>query len=891
MTDQAVGVRRSLEAKDQAVALLLALCCCSRRGGVAEEGEEEEAPRLTRDAARRIVRGWVLRTERMVSAMLERGEDWGDVRWGFVCFGVSPTLGVTVPPFLASEGTGFLVDWIDGSHFVRVGQDGGRGCGSFHVVQGGTGGTPPGREPSEGREGEREMPVDEGEWDRIGGLAWGKGSGKWVAGITSLGRIFVWRMQWGRGAAGVCRVFASDQAYPIPQFLEFTNFHTRGNSRVEPGDELTVVLARTAENGHSAGIKVFQIDLENSFRNGTLAVISEASPPMYETLNHPHTTGVLLGSMNQQIVAIEQDGLLNTSTGQLSRLPTGSVKVYAADPRHFGLFWGADDANLLTVHHVDSWNSLASSEATMNATMSLRCRFAGLSLVDGLVATRRQPQGGAEGGDSIEVIDLMTGSSILQHHLTSETILLGTKKSNFKQNLSELTCLCKLYGSDAYVHTLRVVFDQIDLKERVQKDYKIHLLRDLLSMLDTYSNYTTIVFLVFEVSVWPKLCEATSTTDTAGTSAAESGEVLCEFVRSLKLPLGCELALAVALYQLRPSTLSQQGSKLLQERLNDILSGTNGNHNHGVPETVLQAVLSFAYQHETLSKHHSELVSVLIGQQGGSSHPFSLLYPFLPEQSSRVLLEAKHETTSDVGEEVDDTDGGGMESECDLSAAVHPSVLVREIGFPCMSNVRAFRTILEHFPKPLVERDFALILTAMARYICLPQSDDSPAVLSFGTSQDEGKQTQWNLTVFADTVKEMYPKLNWTQVIRNLDHPGFYVAEHKALAVIVNAYKKCCREPFPLGYLFEDWTNKAGQLSLLKVSLTAGADLFSSTSKKQGGEKSGNSLWQSVSLIEALLHLAETENQSLVRSLFETPLKSNPELLLKGLAQVKESQL
>jgi CCR4-NOT transcription complex subunit 1 len=96
--------------------------------------------------------------------------------------------------------------------------------------------------------------------------------------------------------------------------------------------------------------------------------------------------------------------------------------------------------------------------------------------------------------------------------------------------------------------------------------------------------------------------------------------------------------------------------------------------------------------------------------------------------------------------------------------------------------------------------------------------------------------------------------------------------------------------------LFENWKNSAGQLSFLKLAVAAPPDIFnfaSSSSVRIDAEglpsvgKTLNQSWYSLSLIETLLRLAETENYSIVRNVFNYPIKHCPELLLLGLAQVK----
>ena len=114
----------------------------------------------------------------------------------------------------------------------------------------------------------------------------------------------------------------------------------------------------------------------------------------------------------------------------------------------------------------------------------------------------------------------------------------------------------------------------------------------------------------------------------------------------------------------------------------------------------------------------------------------------------------------------------------------------------------------------------------------------------------------------------------------------------------MGVYRKVSKEPFPLDFLFENWKNTSGQLSFLKLAVTAPPDMFnfSQSTKRIDAEglpsvaKNAPALhqsWYSLSLIETLLRLAEVENYTIVRNIFNYPTKHCPELLCIGLAQAK----
>eukprot|EP00026_Physarum_polycephalum_P000086 Phypoly_transcript_00086.p1 GENE.Phypoly_transcript_00086~~Phypoly_transcript_00086.p1 ORF type:complete len:2362 (+),score=414.48 Phypoly_transcript_00086:843-7088(+) len=189
-----------------------------------------------------------------------------------------------------------------------------------------------------------------------------------------------------------------------------------------------------------------------------------------------------------------------------------------------------------------------------------------------------------------------------------------------------------------------------------------------------------------------------------------------------------------------------------------------------------------------------------------------------------------------------------------------------------------------------------------------------PLYTSFSSLHDEEKESRdvksWDASVFVDTVKELYPKLNWATVIKHLDHPGFLLTDQKGLALIASIYRKASKEPFPLEVLFSTlWLNTTGQLSFLKLALAAPPDVFNfATAPRRQSPIDAlpsrsvpplgpppppaappNSPWYSLALIETLLKLAETEHHTALRAIFDAPIKQCPELLLLGLTQVKPS--
>ena len=71
----------------------------------------------------------------------------------------------------------------------------------------------------------------------------------------------------------------------------------------------------------------------------------------------------------------------------------------------------------------------------------------------------------------------------------------------------------------------------------------------------------------------------------------------------------------------------------------------------------------------------------------------------------------------------------------------------------------------------------------------------------------------WKIEIFLDVLKESVPSLNWSQVIFELDHPGFMIKDVKGLQLIVFSFLKSAQStPFPIQHIYRKWKNALGQV-------------------------------------------------------------------------------
>ncbi|KAJ3141458.1 hypothetical protein HK100_006468 [Physocladia obscura] len=177
----------------------------------------------------------------------------------------------------------------------------------------------------------------------------------------------------------------------------------------------------------------------------------------------------------------------------------------------------------------------------------------------------------------------------------------------------------------------------------------------------------------------------------------------------------------------------------------------------------------------------------------------------------------------------------------------------------------------------------------------------------------------FDLFVFA--VSERVPNADWATVVRGLDCPEAVFKDIAALSTVVTCFKSAIKDifKFPISAFFGRWQYSDAQIGFLKLAIFNTPELFSfpvhsatslalsstsSTSStsisprrvlpdstlvlgKQLPHPFLNLPWNSLDLIETLIHLADLESVFAdVKALLDVAVREAPELLLLGLAQI-----
>ncbi len=85
-------------------------------------------------------------------------------------------------------------------------------------------------------------------------------------------------------------------------------------------------------------------------------------------------------------------------------------------------------------------------------------------------------------------------------------------------------------------------------------------------------------------------------------------------------------------------------------------------------------------------------------------------------------------------------------------------------------------------------------------------------------SNNRENANAWNIDVFVQTVQEMNPSLAWKDVVKEFDHPEFFIRDKITFKQLINALKKALKDTgFPIEYIYKVWKNAEGQVNCTKI--------------------------------------------------------------------------
>lgn len=282
------------------------------------------------------------------------------------------------------------------------------------------------------------------------------------------------------------------------------------------------------------------------------------------------------------------------------------------------------------------------------------------------------------------------------------------------------------------------------------------------------------------------------------------------------------------------------------------------------------------------------------------------LKSFFPTQSKSTFMNPLKKTSNgkvinfkQTMEQVLSIENNGLLANIQ-SVSKNAAEVMEDLGYSVLSCKSNFKEVLS-FCLPLKEHEIALMVGMMARTHTGQQENFQ--LYSFDESSKWDSKTSaktWNINVFVETISELYKNIDWNLVIANLDNPNFQLLDQKGFNFIISLFKKATKNsPFPVNILFSLWSNTGAQFSIIKFAVNSYPDFFSfcppppnsflegcpNTISAASGTPDQN--WFSLELVEILLELSEVENYSLIRALFDHPIKSCPEILFMTITQAK----
>ncbi|KAL7587921.1 hypothetical protein Lser_V15G40951 [Lactuca serriola] len=245
--------------------------------------------------------------------------------------------------------------------------------------------------------------------------------------------------------------------------------------------------------------------------------------------------------------------------------------------------------------------------------------------------------------------------------------------------------------------------------------------------------------------------------------------------------------------------------------------------------------------------------------------------------------------------------------ESTRTIGVNMADLMIELGYNSTSDVSLCKDLLSSF-SPLNEITVAMILGTIVRSDSSLQDQENAfstfgSALGRGSLPDMSSLSSWNTEVLIESIKQLAPGINWTTVIKNLDHKGFYIPGEATISLLISCYRLASQDLFPLSVVCGNvWKNTEVQLSFLKYVVSVPPEVFTfahcekqvayvdavNTPKFQFGY--ANHAWLCLDLLEVLCQLAEIGLAKSVRLLLEYALKHCPEVLLYGMAHVNEEE-
>ncbi|CAF0830698.1 unnamed protein product [Rotaria sordida] len=477
-------------------------------------------------------------------------------------------------------------------------------------------------------------------------------------------------------------------------------------------------------------------------------------------------------------------------------------------------------------------------------------------------------------------------------------------KSNFKSSISEISNLISEYGFEAERHLYRTLLTYIDLQSieennsTLKRSDNIHLnyLQQEISSLISKPNFITLICYAFDTAITQKSFKISSPSNGFLT-------ILCKL---LKLNHAQELVFVLALQNSIHIEVQMLVHEHIQKRLPEFIQ-TIIEFDHGLKETGLTD-LSVEVLHSLLiqiQQYASNESSIIKAEQ--YEQLLNLLrkeYPIERIGNNNLLILLPILYPSNIVSN-DLTSTQILSDSSNLSTLVWQmdgmlSDVILEMGYDFTSSIEHCRNALVHFGlQELKPSTIARILSSMIKtHSGLTENTsiyDSNGVEMI-TNNDKNSSQTWNVDTFVIAINDLVPTVNWKDVVKEFDHPGFLVRDRQALILLVTALRRALPPEQYIDLLYGRWNNVEGQLSWLAQAIRY-PDVFCfgdhpahpvliDCLKHPLDDTKETWTWRSLNLIECLLRIADTGLYPIVLEIFKHGIQRSGELIFLGLLQL-----
>uniref|UniRef100_A0A914UVV1 CCR4-NOT transcription complex subunit 1 n=1 Tax=Plectus sambesii TaxID=2011161 RepID=A0A914UVV1_9BILA len=479
----------------------------------------------------------------------------------------------------------------------------------------------------------------------------------------------------------------------------------------------------------------------------------------------------------------------------------------------------------------------------------------------------------------------------------------GAKQCSVADTFEKLSQISSSWGREAEVHLLRALISSIDFTAEARTKAnefvspQAQLLHQLIVQCAVSKHkrgFVSHLGEAFDRPLRPTRCPGG----------------IAQLSRVIRLTLVQQVVFAVALLQSNKSETRASAVAFLRETLPGLLksySDSGTTKDTGLQDCAVETVhliltsLDEDPEHFAVSAELKEsFLSTLKRDFPADSIPVILL-PWLSgnrgSSSSRSLGSVAVDFPTDSSSRA-----AIMDNVSGSSASLLPSQ-IQEIGYALTSSVESCRQHLNALKasdhSTLNPVTVARILTVMVQTHSnlkngAPLASVNTGWIEKGKSADQ--PTSWDVQIFAKTVNEMSPNLNWSEVVMQLDQPGFCVRDRAGLQLLTAGLLAGLEgNAFPIALLYREWNfHKNGQLSWVSHILQ-NPDVFCfadyphrqvqldllKVQPEDTNKETAN--WKSLDLIDVLLKLSDAPGQSAeVQQAFRFPINNCPDVQLRN---------